>query len=326
MSIKRTRQRGRPDAAPGFTLLEVMMTVLIFGIGMIAILSVFPVAGKIQRNTMETVTKRQMSRNVQAMLAAARFDRYGTNPYGNPVDRFQLFPPYPSIQPEPEWYRIQPPFDPDATNNYVNYLPLSSRSYPSFPNDHDRYSFSANAEEGPNDQTHVIQRNLVWVPLFRNENAGTAEEARWQVFVFLLKKRPNTFYAGDNAPNLEKRDEQTPAVSWVNAMDPVQVPGVWHRQVTTDVANDAYRIDLDNSNSFQDDGAPPYWLNVGDWVLGGDGVVYRVESADVDGITVGSELSGNISLLWFSPPPAAGESSPCQRILTLGDTVEDSRP
>ena len=53
-----------------FSLVEVMFSILILGVGLVAVASLFPIAGTIQRATVEDVTAMQVARNAESAVAA----------------------------------------------------------------------------------------------------------------------------------------------------------------------------------------------------------------------------------------------------------------
>ncbi len=57
----------------GFTMLEVMFAIMILGVGLIAVASLFPFAGKIQKDTFEEMEVAQVEENVKALVFARGF-------------------------------------------------------------------------------------------------------------------------------------------------------------------------------------------------------------------------------------------------------------
>ena len=58
----------------GLTLLEVMIAVLILGIGLVGVAGLFPVAGAVQRRTYDDVVARQVSDSVQDLVERRGFN------------------------------------------------------------------------------------------------------------------------------------------------------------------------------------------------------------------------------------------------------------
>ena len=68
------RRRGdRPPVPAGFTLMEVLVTIGIFLIGMVAVAAIFPVATYMQKQSIGQVMSQQVAQNAEAMLKARRF-------------------------------------------------------------------------------------------------------------------------------------------------------------------------------------------------------------------------------------------------------------
>jgi prepilin-type N-terminal cleavage/methylation domain-containing protein len=64
-----------PNRRRGFTLLEVMFAVMILGVGLIAVASIIPVAGAMQKRTIEEIEAQQVGRSARAYLQARGIDR-----------------------------------------------------------------------------------------------------------------------------------------------------------------------------------------------------------------------------------------------------------
>ncbi|MDX1565774.1 MAG: prepilin-type N-terminal cleavage/methylation domain-containing protein, partial [Phycisphaeraceae bacterium] len=57
----------------GYTLLEIMFSILILGVGMVAVASMFPVAARLQFNTLNDVRSQQAATNIVTMVQAKGF-------------------------------------------------------------------------------------------------------------------------------------------------------------------------------------------------------------------------------------------------------------
>jgi len=153
----------------GFTLLEVMFSIMILGVGLIAVLSLFPVAGVIQQNTFDTLSARRMADNIQVMIETRGF--LATDLPPNPGSNDVLSGPV-----------VQKYWDAD-NDGPGDWLP-EDRSYP---------------------QTGGVHTRLYqWVPLFRDDNADPMEED-WEVYVLLVRMNPTgpTEQAGTGGSDAE---------------------------------------------------------------------------------------------------------------------------
>lgn len=139
----------------GFTLMEVLVSLGIFALGMIAVASVFPVAILLQRETVYEVESKQFGRNAESLVegvgfvaSAAQWETVDND--GNPND---------GVKPLP----IQA----------IDAIPVDDRSY--------------------NVSTTVYSRRVFWVPLVYDEDPDAAVE-EWRVFLFVVRSRENYFF------------------------------------------------------------------------------------------------------------------------------------
>ena len=156
--------RGRARA--GFTLAEVMFAVLILGIGLISIASLFPAAGVIQKNTMTGVTGEFVASNIEAKLKARGIDETTLSAMGftnNVVKNLT-----------------------DAQLTSIG-LPLSERVFPEAYDTNRNGTANQNADE---DNTYA-KRQFYWRPLFMRDAQGN-----WKIFVFVQRR------AGESAPTI----------------------------------------------------------------------------------------------------------------------------
>ena len=78
-SWRRTAGRAPSGGAGGFTLIEVLIAIGIFGIGLVAVASIFPVAILLQKQTVQEVESTHFGSNAKAIVAAKGFEDSTTN-------------------------------------------------------------------------------------------------------------------------------------------------------------------------------------------------------------------------------------------------------
>ncbi len=159
-------ERARPRRA--FTLIELLMAMFILAIGLVAIASIFPVAGTLQQAAADATTARDVHNSVTAMLEARGLDEtdLGASTYQN-------------VSPVPQ-------------NMLADRWPLATRCHPQAL-DLDMNGIPNETGEDEN----FTARQFYWVPLVRDKNATPADRD-WQVFVFILRKAANTDYPSKN--------------------------------------------------------------------------------------------------------------------------------
>jgi len=70
-----TRNPKRAGSARAFNLVELMFSILILGVGLVAVASLFPVATALQQETMDDVMMQQVARNARTLLQRRGIDR-----------------------------------------------------------------------------------------------------------------------------------------------------------------------------------------------------------------------------------------------------------
>lgn len=282
----------------GFTLMEVLISLGIFAIGMVAVAAIFPAAALLQKQTVNDVGGQQATRSAEAILQGKTLDNAILDP-GTPVGLSAT------------------PFDPDAfrvfalseiNNGGVPYLdrwPLSNRSFPSVTPD-------------------VLARDFYWVPLVRR-NDFIPERAAWDVFVFVLKREEDTDYKRDDA-------NAPPTADWANYDDgqvagPAWlVPGVARVPVTVPSAGGS-RFNFDNHQFAATSAGKADQVRVGDQILADNGVIFRVSKADdtgceVSGAILGDDQTGRLpESIWYGRPAGADKPSPTQELRALSTQI-----
>jgi prepilin-type N-terminal cleavage/methylation domain-containing protein len=153
-------RRAAAASSRGFTLLEVMFSILILGIGLVAVAGLFPIAGALQRDTIDQAVGQSLAISVNAFLRGKGVS--GTTLNGFIVDN--------AVH--------------DLTNAQLDALGLSlrERCFPSnFDGDKDGV-YNTSAADDPT----FVARQFYWRPLFRKDTNNN-----WQVFVFIMKRVPN---------------------------------------------------------------------------------------------------------------------------------------
>lgn len=310
----------RSHIRPGFTLVEVLMAMLILAIGLVAIASVFPVAGYLQKQANDDVVAMHVSSQARATLTASPIDFSGF-----------VLPSSQNVVALPATL-----LDSSVSVDKVEW-PVRNRCFPTaFDLDHDgKYNEPAgNVVSGavtiggnPDPDTGAPdpedsdfdQRRAYWVPLV--QNTGTLADPVWRVFIFILGKRSDAKYT-----------TSITGASLANPGDGDAVPKVVRLNVSStpqyNNENDANHpntstIGVNHNGNLQ----------AGDMVLTSHGRILRITDVDDSNIYVNGDISpaamptGTPSLtgVWFGLPPQsnntpAGPSSTL-RILALGQEV-----
>jgi type II secretory pathway pseudopilin PulG len=142
--------------APAFNLVELMFSILILGIGLVSIASLFPLASSLQQQTMDQVLAYQAAKNAEFALTTRYVDPGYLPPAGD-AKRDGRVIQLNGIGADPYGW---------GTNFDADVWPVLDRSYPG---------------------NEPFNRRMYWVPLFRWDQ-GIGD---WEVYVFVIKAVDN---------------------------------------------------------------------------------------------------------------------------------------
>lgn len=280
--------RVRMTRHGGFTLMEVLITMGIFLIGIVAIAAVFPTGVSVQREAVDDLRSQAVFDEASAkLLAIAQEDiggtptlRYVHGPNPRTIATNGSLAPYTQLATAPQGGdRVYSLIDVGAgtgaitsPNNFnptvaTSVFPLSMRSYPShFP---------------------VNQRDYYWYPFIKasEEAVGAfdpADTVLWRTYTMILKRTPT------NPPPQVRQIAVIP--------DPVV-----SQRIKFDAAFPNAAPAATGQNDADGDGLPDL-IRPGDWVLGDNDLIYRVILADNDGITVDAAVvdpKNQLSLIYY---------------------------
>ena len=186
----------------GFTLAEVMFAVLILGIGLISIASLFPAAGAIQKNTMTDVTGDFVASNIEAKLKARG------------ISESQLTTYIPDVAANHSVVKNLTDMQLDNIG-----LTIGERVFPE--------AYDANRNDTPNEDATedntFEKRQFYWRPLFMRDAQGN-----WKIYVFVQRR------IGDAVPTVVNSGNAN-AGDWT-----VQGNGTLSR-MTDDVSNNHWK-------------------------------------------------------------------------------------
>jgi|GEM_PF-4782666 len=285
----------------GFTLMEVLVAIGIFAIGMTAVATLFPPAILMQRETVRQVQADQFSKNAEESISARGFGTLAADP--------------------DQWDR----FDNDGLRPSTRFaLPLRSSTYnpnpTAWPNGYDdegdpMYEWPYN-ERSHGLMQEAAARNLFWVPLIRDRNP-IDDLYSWEGYFFVVRGRLDVTYeviTGGPEPlgdlDANGRDSASSINHSVNppvAFAPPRpsVPKIMRLQVQT---NNGIRFNFDNA---------PRRIRPGEKILDALGVVYTVAQTDDTGIIVDGVIAGTPPFIWYAAPDVAGGSPTFVDLFTL---------
>jgi len=150
----------------------------------------------------------------------------------------------------------------------------------------------------PSTINNAAERDFYWIPLVKlTDNSQTAPVPEdWRVYFFVLRRESGKTY--------------TAAYPIVGAgRSSNAIPGISSVTATRSAVN-----------TFDVSPATPN-LAVSDWILAGDGNLYRVKSVDITGtlITIHGFIDSNwvngVDVIWYAPAASIDDSSPAMRIV-----------
>lgn len=287
-----------------FSLLEVLLALAIFVIGFVAIASMFPVAGLLQKQTVEDAVSQQFGRSAKAMIQGRGLSAASDLNPGILPDDFRVHP-VPST-----WLSGVAP------------------------------RWTLNDRSSPSSTSAVLSRQYYWIPLVRRTTSpGPTAAANWQVFLFCVKREDKAVYQRTGAStewaNYDDGFVAAPAV--VNGMsiavDSWFVPGVFNAGVTVDPSDQTrFVFATAGFNADANGDGRPDEVAAGDQVLDSNGTIYVISQVDDDGFNVTGYIydsqddGASPSSIWYARPGAngsVGTSSPTRQLSILAGAVKN---
>lgn len=258
-----------------FTLIELLMAMFILAIGLVAIASLFPVAGTLQQRATDTALARDVARSAMAMLEAGKID---DNDFGAEAD--------PTKFNDGKVHALLP-----AVTGTLWYTVLGNRCYPQFL-DLDMDGSSGGTDEDPGFEA----RQFYWVPLVRDAEEDPSRD--WQVYLFVVRKARDTTYTYGGSGTVANPNDGT-------TIPKVVEMGLSDVKVGSNTVTGSY-----GGSNLQDSGE----LQPGDQVLGSNGSIYTIVDIEKNVLTLDAYISSpEPTSIWYAPP-AAGKSSPTRYI------------
>ncbi len=162
----------RPRGRAGFTLAEVLISIGVFAIGMIAVASLFPVGALLQKETADDILAKQASTNARATIEAIGL----TYLQGDPDTDLGMYHPNPASGNNV----VMPvgagpgPFGAVTPTTFFDRFPLDSRSFPTTEavwNDRDQFVF-----------------------FFVRDSGGSPASPSWQGFILVVDREDGQNY------------------------------------------------------------------------------------------------------------------------------------
>jgi len=286
-----------PGIRAGFSLLEVLVSLGIFAVGLIAVSAVFPTAITIQRETVRELDGRRVAQNAKAtILAIVRSDTtvlgddnepWGEVSYLDPAtgslkNYFSAALGASAANPNPVMPMIDLPSNPDPmleTPPAAAFLDAPASFHGLFNLDTRSYPKNFHATDSGNDVS-ALRRDYYWYPLIQATDLTTTP--KWFMTLFVMHR------SGTQAPPEVRR-----SLKVIPNGNRIEFnPWLFTDNTGTNVSND-------NDNGGSGDGLPDY-IQPGDKILADDGRVHTVILADATSITVNSPTVGNPGTIYFA--------------------------
>jgi type II secretory pathway pseudopilin PulG len=259
--------------AGGFTLIEVLISMGVFLIGIIAVAAIFPSGILVQRRTSESLMSQAVVRNARAKI----FALVQSDPGGNT-----------------KWisYKHQTLSDNSKYGSLTAYATGEGKIVHSLldigtgtgaitsPNNNDFADiFTATMRSYPSNVPVAVNRDYFWYPfIITNNDLTQLGTVVWRAMVMVVRKDLSRQFI----PEIREID----VTEDLSSTSRIRFTGAFPNSSDTD--NDA------NNDSLPD------WIEPGNWVLDDNGRIHRVVLADADGITVDSAVVGLPTKLFYA--------------------------
>ena len=338
--------RSRPG---GFTLTEVLISLAVLAIGLVAVASLFPAGLLLQREAVKSTLRQSHVRSIDALLTGVNLDNGVLLRFTDLIDDASASPTPEALSErgglDDALFDVYAVAEVDRSvgsgantdmsdpsgpapgsvsasagyagqDSYLANFPLSIRTLPtSTPA---RLIGSPPASAFAPDPDYST-REVLWVPLVRRGLEASDLFRDWSGYAFVLQPPADLMaagaYAWGNYPGWMRSEVSA------NPFDPAYFPKVFRLPVGN-VPNDQ------SEARFFDDVRPH--LRVGDPVLGDNGTLYTISRIDAaDGEVVGLNADNNylplnqreLNALWVAPALEAGQNSPVAEVRLLSNTV-----
>ncbi len=279
---------GRREGA--FSLMEVMIALGIFAIGLVAVAAVFPTAISIQRETVRDLAGQRTIINARTMIQAMARSSELT-----PTSNFRTLTYEHDIDPTlrkgtlkafteniiPTLGRtgfpggVQPMIDLPSPPINLPFAEMSTSLVQLNAAKSFHSLFSLDIRSYPQNISRADQRDYYWYPLIQARDLTSANPT-WMIYLMVMQRRGS---------------EAVPEVRFAQVDTRPSV--TFDRFIT--FTTSSMDNDLDN------DGLPDL-IQPGDWVLGDDGSIHRVLLAEKHKITVESPIpvTGQLRLIYYA--------------------------
>jgi type II secretory pathway pseudopilin PulG len=289
MQTTPTTRRARRSAA-GFTLVEILISLGIFLIGMTAIVSLFPAAAIIQRETTQEVIAGMAAESAKSIINANQltYEPPGSPDYGTgDLDGHHLIPGYASTDAIP----LRIVMNSTSANSFDNRFPFTIRSYPTGLVD----TTAGNGFDA------IKACDMHWVP-FLQDLAGNPSNPNWVMRLFILEHDSRGDYTGG-----------------INTNDPNNFPKIYSVGVSgigssPDATGDVFQLsggtDIEASDVLMDSN-------------GNSHVVVDVNGNNITVLNPIPRTPRDPNRVWFAPrstpvgSPTSVTNSPAQRVITV---------
>ena len=196
-SIQHTFKQAR-----GFTLMELMFAISILGVGLIAVASIFPVAGIIQRETVYTLMSQQVNDNVRVALSTRGISTSELIKANSSSKYYEI------LRPLPEKMLAN-----ESSNNELHWS-IADRTFPA-------------KEENP------LLRPYAWVPMVLKDKSS------WKLFVFIVRVSKDFDYKrfGSDSDWANPKDGETR----IFGNKVYRIPGIKQYRASIDTSDDDLR-------------------------------------------------------------------------------------
>lgn len=270
-----------------FTLMEVLVAIGIFAVGMVAVASIFPPAFVLQRKTIDAVQLQNAQENFEALASVYQAQAKTPGTAWN-ISSFDVAPPATFNAAD-----VRPP-----TQAQLNTLGLNNRSYPDGTMTGYRLDYSTtpptaiekNLEMSAPESGGTYDGELYFVPLWSDPTGNadgntTTPPGPVSVYIVTMERvRSNATYT------------QVPGTIYANGSDPAAIPLL--QRVT---ASPSAVVDVDQRQTIEITNAGSIF-GVGDSILDNLGNTYVIKEVRADEILVRGFVPTTITHVWIGTP------------------------